>query len=141
MKDRVYRDQADFRYALRRFARYSELQARNAGITPQQHLLLLMVRGHPGYPHVSIGDVAERLQVRHHSASLLVDRTVQRGLLDRKTDTDDRRRALVSLTPEGQAILDRITRANRAELGALEEKLFRSSFIEALHEHGSEDEA
>jgi DNA-binding MarR family transcriptional regulator len=127
-----YQDQADFRYALRRFLRFSELQARESGITPQQHLLLLAVRGHPSYPAVSIGQIAERMQVRHHSASLLVERTVKRGLLSREVDSSDRRRALVSLTPEGQSLLDRITRANRMELGSLEASLFRSSFIEAL---------
>jgi DNA-binding MarR family transcriptional regulator len=127
-----YRDQADFRYAVRRFVRFSELQARQEGITPQQHLLLLMVRGHESYPRVSIGDIAERLQVRHHSASLLVERMVQRGLVSREIDAADRRRALVALTPTGQDVLDRITIANRRELGELDEQLFRSSFIEAL---------
>ena len=131
--DRDYRDQADFRCALRRFLHFSEEQARMAGITPQQHLLLLIVRGHSSYPAVSIGEVADSLQIRHHAASLLVDRRVKKGLLDRREDPDDRRRALVSLTPEGQRILDHITMANRRELGALEGNLFRDSFREALH--------
>jgi DNA-binding MarR family transcriptional regulator len=133
--DRDYRDQADFRCALRRFLHFSEEQARMAGITPQQHLLLLIVRGHPSYPAVSIGEIADSLQIRHHAASLLVDRSVKRGLLDRREDPDDRRRALVSLTPEGQRILDHITMANRRELGALEGNLFRDSFREALHRY------
>lgn len=127
-----YEDQADFRYALRCFVRFSELQARREGITPQQHLLLLMIRGHPAYPEVSIGEVAERLQIKHHSASLLVDRSLQRGLIRRDQDAHDRRRALVSLTTAGQEMLDRITLANRGELGSLEDKLFRRSFIEGL---------
>lgn len=127
-----YRDQADFRYAVRRFVRFSELQARQEGITPQQHLLLLMVRGHESYPRVSIGEIAERLQVRHHSTSLLVERMVQRGLVSREIDGADRRRALVALTPTGQEVLDRIMIANRHELRELDEQLFRSSFIQAL---------
>jgi len=127
-----YRDQSEFRYALRRFMRFSELQARQEGITPQQHLVLLMVRGHPAYPRVTIGDIAERMQVKHHSASLLVDRTVRRGLLKRESDTGDRRRALVSLTDAGDDVLERITLANRAELSALESQLFRNSFIESI---------
>jgi len=126
--------QADFRYAMRRFYRYSELQARQNGITPQQYLLLLTVRGHPAYPAVSIGAVAERLQIRHHSASLLVERTVRRGLLNRETDQDDRRRALVSVTEEGQEILDRIIKANRQQLGELEDLLFGADFISNLQE-------
>jgi DNA-binding MarR family transcriptional regulator len=123
--DTDYRDHADFRYAIRRFLRYSEQQARACGITPQQHLLLLIVRGHPSYPAVSIGEIAERLQLRHHSASLLVERGVQRGLLRREKDGVDRRRALVSLTDEGARILARITQANKQELKALDDALFR----------------
>src|SRR5438270_9249573 len=111
-----FREQAEFRAALRRFLRYSEQQARYFGITPQQHLLLLSVRGHSQYPNVSIGDVAEALQIRHHSASLLVDRCVRRGLLSRREDPNDRRRALVALTDEGQVVLDNITKANRRQL-------------------------
>ena len=133
--DRDYRDQADFRCALRRFLHFAEEQARMAGITPQQHLLLLIVRGHPSYPAVSIGEVADSLQIRHHASSLLVDRSVKRGLLDRREDPDDRRRALVSLTEEGQRMLDHITLANRRELGTLEGALFRDSFREALHRY------
>jgi DNA-binding MarR family transcriptional regulator len=123
--DMDYRDHADFRYAIRRFLRYSEKQARACGITPQQHMLLLIVRGHPSYPAVSIGEIAERLQLRHHSASLLVERGVQRGLLRREKDAVDRRRALVSLTEEGERILACITQANKQELNALDEALFR----------------
>jgi DNA-binding MarR family transcriptional regulator len=127
-----YRDLADFRYALRLFLRFSEQQARACGISPQQHQLLLAVRGHTHYPHVTIGDIAHRLQVRHHSASRLVERGVQRGLLQRKEDVRDRRRALVSLTEEGERLLARITEANRQELRSLEEALFRDSLRQML---------
>lgn len=130
--DSDYRDQADFRCALRQFLRFTEDQARAAGITPQQYLLLLIVRGHQSYPEVSIGDVAESMQIRHHSASLLVDRSVKRGLLRREEDRIDRRRALVSLTHDGQAMLDRVMIAARRELGQLEEVLWRDSFRTAL---------
>ncbi len=123
--DTDYRDHADFRYAIRRFLRHSEKQARACGITPQQHMLLLIVRGHPSYPAVSIGEIAERLQLRHHSGSLLVERGVKRGLLRREKDAVDRRRALVSLTDEGERILACITQANRQELKALDDALFR----------------
>lgn len=136
--EEAYQDQADFRYAIRRFLRFSEIQARDRGITPQQHLLLLTVRGHPSYPGVSIGEIAERMQVRHHSASLLVERSVKRGLLVREVDSSDRRRALVTLTDDGQGLLDHITRANRRELGSLEDSLFRRSLIDALRNQASE---
>lgn len=120
LEDEDYQAQAGFRSAIRRFIRYSEEQARAVGITPQQHVLLLIVRGHPSYPTVTIKDIADQLQVRHHSASLLVDRCVRRGLLLRKTDAEDRRRVLVSLSGEGARFLEHITRANRRELRGLD---------------------
>jgi len=125
LTDADYRAQADFRYALRRFLHLSEENARAAGITPQQHLLLLAVRGHPSYPAVNITEIAEHLQVRHHSASLLVDRAVRRDppLLCRERDATDRRRALVSLAPEGEAILEQVTVANRGVLADVEHTL------------------
>jgi len=132
LSDVDYRDQADFRCALRIFLRFSEEQARRLGITPQQHFMLLVIRGHRSYPGVSIGEVADSLQIRHHAASLLVDRAVRRKLLIREEDPNDRRRALVTLTSDGQDLLDRITLANRSELGSLDTMLFRRSFIEAL---------
>lgn len=130
--DAVYQRQADFRSALRKFVRFSEEQARVHTITPQQHLLLLAVRGHPDYPLVTIGMIAEALQIRHHSTSLLVDRCVKRRLLDRREDPRDRRRALVSLTVEGQKILDDITRANRQEMHTLQGSLFHEELQQAL---------
>ncbi len=133
---RDYRALAQFRRALRQFLRFSEEQARASGITPQQHLLLLVVRGHAAYPNVSIGDAAQALQISHHGASLLVDRSVRKGLLDRREDQQDRRRALLSLTEAGQEILDRITEANRRELGVLEGSLFRDSFRQVFALHG-----
>lgn len=140
-RDRDYQDLADFRCALRTFMSFSERQARAAGVTPQQHLLLLLARGHPSAPGVNIGELADSLQVRHHSASLLVDRCVKRGLVERREDPDDRRRALVSLTATGQEILDTVMIANRLEMGKLEESLFRDSLITALREHAATRES
>lgn len=134
LNDEDYRRQADFRYAIRRFSAYSERQAHAAGITPQQHLLLLTLRGHPSYPIVTVGDVADRLQIRHHSASLLIERAVQRGLLARGEDPTDRRKALISLTDRGAEILEQITVANRRELQGLDAEVFglRTSLLRAF---------
>lgn len=123
LTDDDYRAHANFRYAMRRFFRYTEEQARALGLTPQQFMLLLIVRGHPSYPEVSITEIAERLQIRHHSASLLVERGRGRGLLTRRQDSQDRRRALVSLTEAGERALEEVTMANRNELRALENAL------------------
>ncbi|MGH2448400.1 MAG: MarR family winged helix-turn-helix transcriptional regulator [Chloroflexota bacterium] len=127
-----YRDQSDFRTALRTFLRYAEEQSRQLGITPQQHLVLVVTRGHRDYPRVAIGDLARALQLRQSSTSLLVDRCVKRGLLHREEDPRDRRRVMVWLTDEGQTLLDRITLANRKEMGSLEESLFRGSLVDAV---------
>jgi DNA-binding MarR family transcriptional regulator len=132
-----YRDLADFRQALRTFLRFAEEQARLVGITPQQHMLLLVIRAHPSYPEVSVGDAAHGLQIRHTSASRLIERAVQRGLLNRREATADRRMAYVSLTDEGQEILDRVVRATKSELSVLEDALFRDSLRQALQAPGS----
>ena len=134
LDDTAYRDQADFRHAIRRFLRSSEHRARSEKVTPQQHALLLAVRGHAAYPDVTLGEIAQRLQIRHHSASLLGSRGVQRGIITTRTDDVDRRRVFVSLTAEGQAILDRITTANRQEMKQLGGALFRDSLRRALGE-------
>ena len=126
LTDADYQILADFRCALREFLAFSEEQARAAGITPQQHMLLLIVRGHRAYPKVSIGDIAQALRISHHGASLLVDRGVRRGLLTRREDPSDRRRALISLSAAGQNLLAEITLANWRELHTLENELFET---------------
>lgn len=135
--DRDYQEHADFRCALRTFFRFAEEQARVVGITPQQYVLLVLVRGHRSHPKVTIGELAEALQLRQSSTSLLVDRCVKRGILDRGEDPEDRRRAVVSLTPEGQRILDRVMTANRRKLGSLQDYLFRDSLLAKIREHGT----
>ncbi|GAC1472608.1 MAG: hypothetical protein PVSMB7_25470 [Chloroflexota bacterium] len=136
LTDADYRDQAGFRRALRQFLHFSEEQARVHGITPQQHLLLLIVRGHESYPHVTVGDSAEALKIRHHSASLLVDRCVRRGLLYRNEDSEDRRRVNLSLTADGERVLGEITQANRMKLGALETDLFPDGMVSKIRDLG-----
>jgi DNA-binding MarR family transcriptional regulator len=115
LEDEDYRTIAAFRAGLRRFVRFSEDAARAAGISPQQHQLLLAIRGHAGPEPPTIGDLAEALQIRHHSAVGLVDRTSQSGYVRREGSTVDSRRVHVLLTPEGEAILRSLTAAHRRE--------------------------
>lgn len=107
---------ASFRYALRQFIHFSEEMALQAGITPQQHQALLAIKGFPGRDCVTIGELAERLQLRHHSAVGLIDRLVAEKLVSRTTSEADRRRVLIQLTPRGESILEKLVSVHREQL-------------------------
>ena len=117
--DEDYRNILVFRTRLRQFLAWSGEQARAAGLTPAQHQLLLAVRGHPDPDGPTIGEIAEYLQLRHHSAVGLVDRAVAAGLVRRTDDPRDRRLARVELEPAGEAALEHLTALHVAELDAL----------------------
>jgi DNA-binding MarR family transcriptional regulator len=107
---------AELRYQIRRFLRFSENAARQAGIEPQQHQLLLAIRGLPDQLRPTIGVLAERMQLQHHSTVELIDRLVDRGLLCRLRATDDRRQVLVKLTRDGEAFLETLSLHHLQEL-------------------------
>lgn len=119
MKDDDYRALAAFRTELRRFLAFSADAAKGAGLTPQQHQLLLAVRGHPGPGATSVSDVAEALLLKRHSATELVARAADAGLVERTTDPADARRTLVELTPTGEDVLARLSEQHRDELPRL----------------------
>jgi DNA-binding MarR family transcriptional regulator len=108
---------ARFRLELRGFLHFSERVAHAAGIEPQQHQLLLALKGLPTPQEPpTVGNIAAWLTIQHHSAVELVDRAVARGLVRREHDVHDRRRVLVHLTPDGQALLDRLSVMHHQEL-------------------------
>ncbi len=109
----------EFRTAIRKFLHYSKAQAAGVGLTPTQHQLLLAVRGHRDRQGPTIGDVADCLLVRHHSAVELVDRAEAAGLVERRQDRDDHRVVRLSLTRSGGVKLERISRANVTEIERL----------------------
>jgi DNA-binding MarR family transcriptional regulator len=109
-----YKALAEFRYQIRRFLRFSEEAARKAGLEPVQHQLLLAVKAHGGDP--AIGELAERLQLRHHSVVGLIDRLTEGGLVGRIRTEEDRRRVSVRLTAKGERVLARLSKQHRAEL-------------------------
>lgn len=111
-----YQAMAELRYHIRRFLRFSENAARQAGIEPRQHQLLLAVKGLPDGLKPSIGNLAERMQLRHHSTVGLVDRLVQRGLLVRLRAADDKRQVLVKLTRSGEECLRKLSLHHLQEL-------------------------
>ncbi|MES1195852.1 MAG: MarR family transcriptional regulator [Steroidobacter sp.] len=119
-----YETLAAFRYLLRRFIHFSEQAAKAHNITPQQHQALLAIKGFPERDQVTVGELAERLQLRHHSAVGLVDRLVKEKLVMRKPGKD-RREVLVQLTDHGEQVLAGLSHAHRAELKKLGPQLRR----------------
>jgi DNA-binding MarR family transcriptional regulator len=117
--DRDYRRLLELRTGLRQFLRWSEQQAEAVGIAPAQHQLLLAIRGHPRREPPTIGDVADSLMLRHHSAVGLVDRAVTAGLVHRRSDPVDRRVVRLQLTALGARRLRQLSGAHLEELRRL----------------------
>lgn len=112
-----YETLAAFRFALRQFFRFSEQAAQEAGVTPQQHQALLAIKGFPGgHGRVSVGELAERLQIAHHSAVGLIDRLTVEKLVKREHSKEDRRRVDVFLTKRGEALLETLSATHHEEL-------------------------
>ena len=111
-----FKAMAELRYQIRRFLRFSENAARQAGIEPQQHQLLLAVRGLPDALKPTIGVLAERMQLQHHSTVELIDRLVERNFLFRLRSTDDKRQVLVKLTRDGEEFLQTLSLHHLQEL-------------------------
>jgi DNA-binding MarR family transcriptional regulator len=123
MSARQYRALADFRYELRRFLRYSEELTRRHGMTPLQYQMLLQVRGYPGGTRATVGELAERLQAKHHGVVALVTRCERAGLVARQPSAEDGRAVLVKLTARGQRQLERLARLHRNELLDIQDRL------------------
>jgi len=118
LEDDAYRTLASFRYELRRFLHFSEEAAAKAGITAQQHQALLALRAADG-AEMLIGALAERLLLKPHSATELVNRLALADLVERQADPDDARRVRIRLTRTGNARLAALSEAHRAELQRL----------------------
>jgi DNA-binding MarR family transcriptional regulator len=123
-KDMV-RNLAWFRYNLRKFLRFSEKAARQCGVTPQQHQLMLGVAGYTGRDWATISELAEFLQEQHNSVVGLVERAVKCGLVRKKQDTDDRRFVSVYLTPRGADTLAKLTEMHQREVQLAQETLLK----------------
>jgi len=129
-----YETLAAFRYALRRFLRFSEIEVDSVGLTPQQYLGLLAIKGFPGRDVVAIGELAERLQIRHHSTVGLVDRLASQGLVAREQASGDKRQVLLSLTPRGAEVLEKLAVMHREELRRIGPEL--NEVLERLSREG-----
>lgn len=109
----------ELRSGLRRFVHWSEQQALAAGLTPARHQLLLAIRGHPDPAGPTVGEIAQYLVVRHHSAVGLIDRAESDGLVGRNPDPASRSIVRVTLTPAGAARLDTLAEAHLQEIAHL----------------------
>jgi DNA-binding MarR family transcriptional regulator len=110
-----YESLAELRYHIRRFLHFSEQAARKAGLEPRQHQLMLTLKGLPAGTRPKIGELAERLQIQHHSAVELVNRLAAGGYV-RRHRGEDRREVLLSLTPKGKKILRELSLHHKSEL-------------------------
>jgi DNA-binding MarR family transcriptional regulator len=123
LTDADYEDLLALRTGLRRFLRWSEQQAEEAGLTPAQHQLLLAVRGHSDPRGPTIGEVADYLLLRHHSAVGLIDRADAAGLVERVRDPEDHRLVRLQLTATGTKRLEALSAQHLEELERLARKL------------------
>jgi DNA-binding MarR family transcriptional regulator len=129
-----YEALSEFRYMIRCFLELSQNAAREAGLTPVQHQALLAIRGFRADQAATIGDLAERLRIRHHSAVELVGRLFNAGLVTRASDINDQRRVLLSLTDLAEERLAALSAVHLDELSRLEPSLKR---ILAMKEAGT----
>src|ERR1700751_5102746 len=107
---------AELRYRIRQFLRGSDDAAEKAGLEPQQYQMLLAIRALPGEDGVTIGQLAERLLIRHHSSVGLIDRLEARGYVRRDRNRGDQRQVSVILLPRGQRALEQVVRRRLHEL-------------------------
>jgi len=111
-----YASLADLRFHIRAFLHTRETAARAAGLEPQQYVMLLQIKGLEGRQPVTVGLLAQRLRIRHHSAVELVDRLAERRLVRRRRAASDRRQVLVELRPAGRSVLRRLATHSLTEL-------------------------
>jgi DNA-binding MarR family transcriptional regulator len=111
-----YQALAEFRFALREFLEFSGSAAKNVGLTPQQHQAMLSIIGAPDGEAITIGFLAKRMLLKHHSTVELVDRLAELDLITRQHDAADRRKVLLSLTAKGRRLLTKLSAAHIEEL-------------------------
>jgi DNA-binding MarR family transcriptional regulator len=111
-----YQALAELRHRIRRFLQEGDVTAKQAGLEPQQYLLLLAIRGLPGGHEATISVLAERLSLRHHSTVELIDRMEARGYVKRMRGREDRRQVLISLQPRGEKLLEKVVLQRISEL-------------------------
>lgn len=128
---------AEFRFELRKFLQFSENASIDAGLQPQQHQLLLQVAGSAEDTPVTIAYAASRLGLRHNSTVELVDRSEREDLIERTSDKDDKRRAILRLTRKGRQVLQKLAGDHARELNEMAPRLVRTLRHVQLHSRAS----
>ncbi len=128
---------ANFRYEIRRFLSFSEIVARAAGIEPQQHQALLAIKGQPPGSETTVGVLAERLQLRHHSTVELSRRLEAKGWICRSRRGSDRREVQLAVTLRGEKLLAQLSLLHRNELRTAGPRLIRALQSAAARRHKS----
>lgn len=121
---------SDFRYALRRFLKFSKDAAGSVGLTARQHQALLAIKGFTGRERITNGELAEKLQIKHHSAVGLINRMEAENLISRQPGASDKREIFIELTPRGAELLEKLSAAHREELKLIAPQL--SEILESL---------
>lgn len=135
-----YEALSEFRYQLRRFLHFSETAAKTEGLTAQQYLLLLHVRGFPGRDWATVGELAERLQIQHHGAVALLSRCEELGLVKRRKSLIDMRQVEVHLLAKGKRHLEHLAALHETELRSLQ-SIFRVARITAFNDKDAQPNA
>ncbi|WP_456187016.1 MarR family winged helix-turn-helix transcriptional regulator [Advenella kashmirensis] len=120
-----YTTLAEFRYLIRCFLQFSEERAKSVGLTARQHQALLVIKGYGKGAPVTVGTLADRLRIKHHSAVELANRLAESGLIERLTDQTDQRKVLLQLTLLAQEHLAALSAAHRDELSRIKPMLRR----------------
>ena len=123
LTDRELLSLSEFRYQVRRFLRFSEQECRTRGLQPQQYQLIVALLGLPPHKTPTVGTLAERMQLEHHSMVELLDRASEQGLVTRKRDSQDRRRVAIHLTAKGEKIARELAARHVEELQSSGRKL------------------
>jgi DNA-binding MarR family transcriptional regulator len=133
-----YEALSQFRYLIRCFLEFSQNAARAVGLAPRQHQALLAIRGYPGGGSITVGELAERLRIKHHTTVELIDRLSEAGLVKRFVDPEDHRRVLLGLTHRAEKYLTELSTAHLDELSRIE-PLIRQIFPRRSDRSNSED--
>jgi DNA-binding MarR family transcriptional regulator len=131
---------SEFRYQLRRFVHFSEAAARREGLTPLQYMVLLHVRGFPGRDWATVGELADRMQMKHNATVALLTRCEALKLVQRRRSKTDGRVMEVHVLPAGERHLLHLAALHQSELRSLEDT-FRVARITSFNDEGGADSA